>query len=306
MVTLSVVMPNFNHSKLLPHSLNALLNQSFKDFEIIVVDDASTDNSLSVLENFAKSYANLKIIKNSTNLGPNKSFQKGANEAQGQFMAMCSADDLVLPGFFEECITMLQKNPQAGLCTSIFTYYYEEDPNTVLMNFRHSMNSSVYMDPDAVCRAIQKYNFWIAGNSTIFKTDSLKKLGFLLDELKSKSDWFASHTIAFREGACFVPKNLALFRVSKKSYNNASKKNSFLTNQKIIEMIQSINFQDIESYFLKSGIFFQFENNIFKILLKTPKYWQYIPRILFNKNFPLCEQNKVIITHNNSYCKALN
>src|SRR5260370_22041932 len=71
--TVSVLLPNYNHAAFLPRALQALANQTLQAAEIIIVDDASSDESVAIIESYATSLPNLRLIRNSQNLGVNRS-----------------------------------------------------------------------------------------------------------------------------------------------------------------------------------------------------------------------------------------
>src|ERR1700730_1571088 len=112
---LSVVLPNFNHGVHLDRSLGALLAQERAPDEIIVIDDASTDDSLTILARYASAWPSVKILANALNQGALASLQQGLEAARGRYVYFAAADDWVMPGFFALGIEMLVANPQRGL-----------------------------------------------------------------------------------------------------------------------------------------------------------------------------------------------
>ena len=93
MSSLSVILPNYNHSDLLETACNAIFSQSIAPLEVIIIDDASTDKSLEIIKSLQKRYPLIKIIQNKKNLGPVRTINKGIKEAQGTYLAFCSADE---------------------------------------------------------------------------------------------------------------------------------------------------------------------------------------------------------------------
>src|SRR5947207_1074114 len=95
---ISIVIPNFNHARFLPRCLEAEINQPVLPYEIIVVDDASTDNSLEVLRDYAQRHPIIRVHANERNLGTNSTANRGLQLAQGDFVGFHAADDEVKPG----------------------------------------------------------------------------------------------------------------------------------------------------------------------------------------------------------------
>src|SRR6266446_3649184 len=112
--TLSVVVPNYNHAKYLEVSLSAILRQSLKPLEIIVLDDASTDNSVEVIRRFAAQNPLVRLVQNEKNLTVVPNLNKGVDLARGEYVYIAAADDEVLPGLFEHSMALLGKYPQAA------------------------------------------------------------------------------------------------------------------------------------------------------------------------------------------------
>src|SRR5256884_7474545 len=116
---LSVIIPNYNHARFLPNCLEAILRQSEQPFEIIVIDDASTDNSVEVIEAFTKRNPIIRFYRNEQNRGVVSGMNRGLELARGDYVYYAAADDQVLPGFFEKSLRLLNEHPQAALCCTI-------------------------------------------------------------------------------------------------------------------------------------------------------------------------------------------
>ncbi|MBM3804581.1 MAG: glycosyltransferase family 2 protein [Acidimicrobiia bacterium] len=84
--TLSVIIPNYNHAAFLPRSLGAILAQSVQPLEIIVMDDASTDNSVEVIESFVRRHPHIRLHRNARNLGVVANGNRAVDLAQGDYM----------------------------------------------------------------------------------------------------------------------------------------------------------------------------------------------------------------------------
>lgn len=111
---ISVVMSVYNGMPYLKEALKSILNQTYKNFEFIIVDDASTDKSLKYLKSLKDK--RIKLINNKKNLGLASSLNKALKLAKGDYVARMDADDISLPKRFEEQVNFLQKNPETMLC----------------------------------------------------------------------------------------------------------------------------------------------------------------------------------------------
>lgn len=107
---LTVLMPVYNSGKYLAEAVESVLDQSFKDFEFLIINDGSTDGSLGILKEYAKKDKRIKII-NQENKGLIQSLNKGLEIAQGEYIARMDADDVALPERLTRQYTFLKKNP---------------------------------------------------------------------------------------------------------------------------------------------------------------------------------------------------
>lgn len=110
----SVVMPCFNADKYIHSAITSIINQTFTDWELIIVDDASLDRSISIIESFNDSRINL--LKQDVNRGYPFAMNIGIEAAQGDYIARMDADDICLPLRFEEQLNELHENPSASFC----------------------------------------------------------------------------------------------------------------------------------------------------------------------------------------------
>jgi FkbM family methyltransferase len=105
----SIIVPNYNHAKYLENRLNSIFNQSFQDFEVILLDDNSTDNSLELLEDYSKR-PGVKLIKNSKNSGnPFKQWLLGIEHAKGELIWIAESDDYASIDFLSSILPVFDR-----------------------------------------------------------------------------------------------------------------------------------------------------------------------------------------------------
>ena len=98
--SLSVIISNYNNAEFLPQFLQSVVDQSIQPKEIILIDDASTDNSVEILEEFARKHSIVKFIRNQTNQKPIICYYKiGLEAATGDFIIGLGVDDIYFPDF---------------------------------------------------------------------------------------------------------------------------------------------------------------------------------------------------------------
>ena len=112
----SICVPTYNTEKTVVSTLHSILGQTYRNLEILVVDNASTDNTLALLQQFND--PRIVIHQNERNIGAEANFSKGIRLSTGEYIAIFHADDLYLPNIVEKQVRALQKNPSAG---AVFT-----------------------------------------------------------------------------------------------------------------------------------------------------------------------------------------
>jgi glycosyltransferase involved in cell wall biosynthesis len=251
--TLSVVMPNYNHAHFLPEALGAILAQSRRPDQVIVVDDASADGSVSILEQFAATDPLVKVIKNDRNRGVARSVMRGLEHATGDYVYFSAADDRVLPGLFEKCMNALSLFPHSAVCTSVPAALL---PSGATSEHDFQVSPHVcYWSPSQYQAVVAKTGIWMPSHTAIMKRKSLLAAGGLLEELKWHCDWFALSVMTLLEGMCYVPETLALFRLSETGYFATSRvPEELVVLRRILGLLESPGYADVASAIIKSGM----------------------------------------------------
>ena len=113
----SVVLPVYNSEETIEKSLESILNQTYNNIEILLIDDGSTDNSLEICERYEDNYSNVRLFKNYKNVGLTKSLNILINESKGEYICRQDADDVSLPTRIQTQITtVISENLDA--CTT--------------------------------------------------------------------------------------------------------------------------------------------------------------------------------------------
>src|SRR5665811_477003 len=114
----SIVMATYNGEKYLRQQLDSILEQTYQHFELIVVDDASTDETLSILEEYAALDDRIHVFPAERNLGLVPNFERGLRLAEGDFIALSDQDDIFRKDKIELLLTALKDHPKRDLVLS--------------------------------------------------------------------------------------------------------------------------------------------------------------------------------------------
>ncbi len=119
---ISVVMPTYNRASLLPRSIESIMYQTFTDFEFIIVDDGSTDESVELIKAYQQLDPRIKLIQNKKNCGISCARNRGMDAARGKYLAIMDSDDYSEPERLEKSLRFFQKHPDY---TAVNSIYYE-------------------------------------------------------------------------------------------------------------------------------------------------------------------------------------
>ena len=111
----SVIMPTFNRLDLLKKSLDSILNQSYTNYELIIIDDCSSDGTKEFLEQKSKLDQRIIYIRNDKHQHYNYGLRLGCQKARGEYIARMDDDDISLPSRFEKQVSYLDKHPDIAV-----------------------------------------------------------------------------------------------------------------------------------------------------------------------------------------------
>lgn len=119
----SVITPVYNGEDFLRDSIESILNQTLKDFEYIIIDDCSNDNTWQIIKKYSKEDERIKIYKNEKNLGIAGNRNRGLSLSNGKYIAWQDADDISFPDRLEKQCSILEKNHQIGIVGGYLLFF---------------------------------------------------------------------------------------------------------------------------------------------------------------------------------------
>lgn len=180
--TVSVIIPTYNRETLIGRAIYSVLKQTYQDFEIIVVDDGSTDHTEDVIRQLQNKEKSITYIKNKKNKGAAAARNTGIREAKGKYIAFQDSDDEWLPGKLEKQMKMFEKAPiEIGV---IYTGFW-----------RIERDKKVYIPSDKIIKKegdihleLLKGNF-ITTQSIVVRKECFRKAGMFDEDLPRLQDW---------------------------------------------------------------------------------------------------------------------
>lgn len=185
----SVIIPNYNHENFLKRRIESVIAQTWEDIEIIILDDCSTDNSRSVIEQYRSNPKVHKIIYNDTNGGSGfKQWLKGIHAAQGELVWIAESDDWCEINFLEVVVTGMHRNPG---CVLAYVQSYCVDDNAHINWQSHNDIAEEIINGKYFFQHRLAYGCTIFNASmAVFKRAYALKVPHLFTEFKLCGDWY--------------------------------------------------------------------------------------------------------------------
>ena len=177
----SIIIPTYNRADLLPRAINSVLNQTFQDFELIIVDDGSTDNTKQVVEEFQKKDKRIKYIWQE-NSGLPTSRNTGIENTQGEYIALLDDDDVWLNKKLEIQLNKIEKNNHELFFSNWYFWDSETNQKNKAFNFNPLNNEK------DLFKLFVKKNIGCS-STVIIKKAKLEKVGYFDEKLKSSEDY---------------------------------------------------------------------------------------------------------------------
>jgi glycosyltransferase involved in cell wall biosynthesis len=217
--TFSIVMPAFNTASMIGAAIGSALAQTHGDFELLVVDDGSTDGTRDVVQCCAAD-ARVKLLTAGPRGGPGAARNAAIAQARGTYVSMLDSDDLWLPTYLERAGEALDRNPSVGfVCAESWTL---DDPPGLLRRpaARLGRRTAHVLAADELLRRLVRRNFVVNSTVTV-RRSTLVAAGGCNSSLRAAVDfelWLRIAAAGY--GAVFLPDPLAVYRVRRGSIQN--------------------------------------------------------------------------------------
>jgi glycosyltransferase involved in cell wall biosynthesis len=218
----SVCIPTYNGGKYIRECIESILAQTYTDFEILIVDDKSSDETIDIAEEFARRDKRIRIVINQLNLGLVKNWNRCVELAGGEWIKFVFQDDIIAPDCIEELLNCCNGGSLFAVCRRIIIFeegseflskYYEYIEN---INIENIFNGKTFITPEIFRSACLKYlslNFIGEPTAVIIHKSIFQKLGTFNPNLIHLCDWEFWLRVGINHGFTYMPKNLATFRV---------------------------------------------------------------------------------------------
>ena len=252
MPKVTVLLTSYNHADYLERSINSVLNQTYKDFELIIIDDCSTDDSWNIINKYKDK--RIKKIRNKQNKGSILT-EKLVNSFNGTYFAVAHCDDMWEPSKLEKQINFLEKNKKYAAC---FTWVSLIDEND------NKISSDNYLDFNVTNKNRFEWlnYFFYNGNclchpSVMIRTDIQKSEKLYANGMASLPDFYRWVKLCLKHEIYVYPEELSYFRIRKAgmntsgyNFNNITRISFEICN--ILELYKNLSKEDFIKVFPQS------------------------------------------------------
>lgn len=214
---ISIALATYNGEKFIEAQIKSILEQSYQDFEIIICDDCSTDNTFSIIKN--QKDLRIKYFQNKKNIGFKKNFEKIIKKCSGEYIAFCDQDDVWLPNHLQDLITNINDNLLIGGNANIVNHKLEEQNITML----NSLGVEILPKNSEEWFKFLLFTNIFQGTACLAKTDFVKSLLPFPETIKYHDHWLAINA-AINNKICYIDKPLLKYR---QHTSNVTLNNSF-------------------------------------------------------------------------------
>lgn len=226
---ISIVLPVFNSEKFIADSIQSLINQTFTDFELIIIDDGSKDQSVSIIKSFKDS--RIQLVQNDKNRGIAFSRNMGLKMAKGKYYAPFDSDDLALPEKLEKQFNFLEKHTEFGM---IGSWARLIDANGKFLKTKWKLSANPETIP-----SILLFKNYFAQPALLIRKTAIPEGGYS-PHLEIGEDYLMWFDIAGRWKVWNLPEYLINIRINPESITRKDSKKALIFEHQVIRNIFSL------------------------------------------------------------------
>ncbi len=266
----SVIVASYNHAGYLKARMDSLIAQTYSAIEIIVIDDCSTDDSVSVLREY-ETHPNVKLVINTKNGGWVNVSNQGAALAQGEYIIFANCDDACKPNMIDALMSSMQANPSAGIvfCRSILI---DENSNVIgddyhirEPDFKKQCAFDILILRDQMNRYLMHSCVIPNLSAAIFRKNTLVKAGGFTTDYRVCADWDLFFKVVKHADVAYVASSLNLFRQHQTTVRSSTKDKVVYEEylRLLLSRMQVLNFSYFERIKLRTHVMYLWTLHIF-------------------------------------------
>ncbi len=294
--TASVIIPNFNHADIVGRAIGSVLAQGNDVSELVVIDDASTDNSVAVIEAALRGHANARLLRNETNRGVIGTLNRGIDEARGDFVQLAAADDVYLPGMLASCLRAVELHPgTAMVCGVGLIEWLDGSLLRIPLPFG---DTARHVPPEELVGWASRRSLLMFTGGALLRREAIVAAGGLIPELRWHADWFLNWVIAFRHGLYHLPQDCMMMKHSPHGYSQG--RHDWPRQKEILRTVIATlprRYPDVMPLFRRAGLIPTFNIAFMQALLTDPELRYFATPLLLWRlcaYWPLQQSSKIV------------
>lgn len=240
--TVSVLVPNYNHERYLVARIDSIINQTYTDFELILMDDCSTDASRTILAQYTTD-PRVQLAFNEKNSGSTfQQWKKGITLARGKYLWIAESDDYADPSFLETLVPILEKNDTIGLAYSNSIIVDDKGHATGnMIEWKKKFFKSDRWERSFINDGIAEIESYLGSTCTInnasavlFRKDALLSIGEVDTSFRYAGDWLTYIKVAMKYQIAYSSAPLSFYRNHSQNVSKQAEENSALLLERVL------------------------------------------------------------------------
>lgn len=278
---ISILTASYNYGSYLEEAITSVLNQSYTDWELIIVDDGSSDNSVDIIKSYCKKDSRIKLLQhqNGQNKGLKETLLLGLKNATGEWIAFLESDDVFEPDNLYKKVEIAQKYPNVKLIFNQVEYLYEDEKTKKRIkafNDTHKKLSRLSF-PRNMFYDFYINNMILTFSSVMVEANAIKNADFNTP-VDTLLDWWLWINLAYEHDFYYIEDKLSRWRLHAESYILKGKK-------PILYLVQILAYKKIyqqNNKPLKLGLFILY-SSIILFFVRGYRFLKSLPKRILNK-----------------------
>ncbi|WP_316851313.1 glycosyltransferase family 2 protein [Pedobacter agri] len=287
----SIIVPNYNHSKFIQKRIDSIFSQTFRDFEVIILDDASTDESVSLINQAVSDKENVSLILNSKNSGSTfVQWNKGIALAKGKYIWMAESDDYASDTFLSSMVPLMENNQDCAIAYSQSKYIHDNIIGASLIAWTNDLSNTLWVEDFKIKghEAILKYwihkNIIINASAALFNREAYQKSAANQNvNYQLCGDWFTWIALMKNGNLIFKSETLNFYRRHEGTVT--SKWQSNLKIKKEINEIHNFCYQHFVKSEADSKLIIQAQFNNWRSFIERFGKFGYLSQIIKSRQY---------------------
>jgi len=233
--SVTIVVPNYNHARYLPESLGSIAAQTCAPDRVLIIDDASTDDSLAVISRFIADHPTWELIGHDKNQGVVRGQNEAIHAVDTDWIGFLGADDALHPTYLDKTLAQAARFPDVGLICACSEIIGSSDARALRPMMLPERRSAL-LGPADVRTILRTGDNYFSGNVSLYRRSAIEALGGFDEKLGSFSDAFLARQLALTFGVFFVAEILGYWRIHGHNYSTTTATDAKALSERLAEI----------------------------------------------------------------------